>query len=178
MMRLSHRVGWGLAAAVVVWAWPSRSAQAAEADKTDKGEVRAGTELRERVDRASAAFEQGRFQDARAEYDKATKQDPGSIRAWVGLGWANWQLGDRAQALKIWNDILKVKPGDSKILLALGQAHEANSNWTEALGYYERLIKSGSEGREAHFGKARVLEQLGRFPAAEDELQIVLKSTP
>jgi tetratricopeptide (TPR) repeat protein len=176
-------VAWILAAAVVVWAWSARAADPAdqkdtkEAPKESSG-VRPEIQMRERLDRASEAFQHGRFEDARKDYEAATKEDPGNMRAWVGLGWSYWQLGDRQKALKTWNDLLKVNPGDTKILLALGQAHEAMGSWKEALDYYDGLLKKGAEQQQAHLGRARVLEQMQRWSEAEKEYRIFLKEAP
>ena len=130
------------------------------------------------LDRASQAFEQGRFEEARRAYQRATEMDPGSIRAWTGLGWSLWRLGDRNRALKIWNDLLKVNPNEPKILLAVAQAHEQNGNLQQALEFYDRLLKQKEEAREAHLGRARVLERLGNPAAAEADLKDVLRESP
>ncbi len=135
-------------------------------------------ELRKTLDAASADFEQGRFEQARGQFEAATKKDPGSIRAWTGLGWSLWQLGRRDQALRVWNDVLKVTPHETKILLALGQAYEEQGKSNEALGYYERVLKLGSEAREAHLGRARVFIQMERWKDSEDDLRFVLSKTP
>ncbi|HSD11266.1 MAG TPA: tetratricopeptide repeat protein [Candidatus Binatia bacterium] len=135
-------------------------------------------DLRVELDRASQAFEQGRFEEARRGYQRATELDPGSIRAWTGLGWSLWQLGDHGRALKIWNDLLKVNPNEPKILLAVAQAHEENGDLDRALGFYDRLLKQKAEAREAHLGRARVLERLGNPAAAEADLQEVLRQSP
>src|SRR5713101_5785722 len=137
-----------------------------------------GADLLKELDRASAAFEQGRYEEARKAYQHVTEQDPGSIRAWTGLGWSLWQLGQRDRAMKIWTDLLKVSPNETKILLAVAQAQEQQGALNESLATYERLLKQKAETREAHLGRARVLERMGNPAAAEADLQEVLRQTP
>jgi hypothetical protein len=87
-MRLTHRVAWILAAAVVVWAWSARAADPAdqkdtkEAPKESSG-VRPETQMRERLDRASEAFQHGRFEDARKDYEIPVTCAHGSVSAGV-----------------------------------------------------------------------------------------------
>lgn len=141
-------------------------------------EERPEAKLRKQLDAASEAFEQGRFEQARSQFEAATKQDPGSIRAWSGLGWSLWQLGRQDQALKVWNDVLKVSPKEPGILLALGQAYEKQGRWDQALGYYDRVLKLGENTKEAHLGRARVLIQNERWEAARDDLQQAIAKDP
>jgi tetratricopeptide (TPR) repeat protein len=135
-------------------------------------------ELRQQLDRASAAFEQGRYEEARKAYQQATEKDPGNVRAWTGLGWSLWKLGQRDRAMKIWTDLLKVSPNEPKILIAIAQGNEENGNLNEALASYDRVIKQGAELKEAHLGRARVLERMGNPAAAEADLQDVLRRNP
>ncbi|MGH7896610.1 MAG: tetratricopeptide repeat protein, partial [Candidatus Binatia bacterium] len=112
--------------------------------------------VREILDRADKLMAQKNYQAARAEYERARSIDQGSERAWRSLGWSLWQLGEKKQALQVWNDILKVLPESPSILLAMAQAHEQDRRWKEALDYYGRVLKVNPNHEKAKQAQARI----------------------
>jgi tetratricopeptide (TPR) repeat protein len=136
---------------------------------------RAEPTLTELLDRASKRFDRGDFSGARRDYEKATKMDPGSIRAWRGLGWSLWQLGEQERALQVWNDIVKVRPDDPDILLALGQAYESRDDWTQALDHYSKVLRLRPSRRPALLGRARVHLNQERYAEAEWDLRAAIR---
>lgn len=127
---------------------------------------------------AAKHFERDDFDAARRHYELATRMDPGSIRAWSGLGWSLWQLGEHDQAIKLWNDVAKVSPNDPRILLALAQAHEYRENWDESLGYYNKALKQKPNHAPALMGRARIHHLHERHAQAETDLHAVIKQNP
>ena len=134
--------------------------------------------LTDLLDAASRKFERQDYAGARRDYERATKLDPGSISAWRGLGWCLWQLGERAQAYKVWNDIDKVQPNDPDTLLALAQAREIDQDYDTALKLYGRVLERDSHRRTALQGRARVYFATDNKKAAEGDLVAVLEQAP
>ncbi|MGH7856232.1 MAG: tetratricopeptide repeat protein, partial [Candidatus Binatia bacterium] len=111
-------------------------------------------------------------------YEQATEIDPGSIAAWRGLGWSFWQLGDRDRAFEVWREIAKVRPNEPDILIALAQAHEYREEWESSLGFYSRVLEQRPDSLPALMGRARINQELQRYPAAERDLRRVLARHP
>jgi tetratricopeptide (TPR) repeat protein len=113
--------------------------------------------VREILDHADKLMAGKNYRAARDEYERARALDQGSERAWRGLGWSLWQLGEKQQALQVWNDILKVLPESPSILLAMAQAHEQDRRWDEALALYGRVLKANPNHAGAREARARIL---------------------
>ncbi len=160
---------------LLVWLLPLAKLAA---EPLPAGEPSPEPALSQRLDRASEFFEKGDYEAARREYERATKEDPGSIPAWRGLGWTLWHLGERERALRVWNDLLKVRPNEPELLLALAQAYEQREEWGQAMQFYDKLLGSKSRPRDAHLGRARVFRATRKFSAAEEEIQRVLADSP
>ncbi|HEX3113089.1 MAG TPA: tetratricopeptide repeat protein, partial [Candidatus Eisenbacteria bacterium] len=63
-----------------------------------------------RVDMAVALHNLGQNQKAKDEMERVTRESPAHRNAWLNLGVVSAQLGDRAGAIKAWEQYLKLDP--------------------------------------------------------------------
>lgn len=63
------------------------------------------------ADRGAALYRSGDLRGARAAFQEAVRLDPGLANAWHSLGWVEHRLGNGAEALRIWRDLLRLHPG-------------------------------------------------------------------
>ena len=165
--RAAHRVA-GFLAVLAGTFWIA-SAMAASGEDAEQ---------RKLLDRAAVQFRDGDYDQARRSYEAVTEADPGSIRAWLGLGWSLWQLGERDRAFGLWQDLAKVRADDPDLMLALAQAHEFRDEWDEALTRYSQVLEHQPARIPALMGRARIHHREGRQRAAERDLRIVLAEDP
>ncbi|MEA2626482.1 MAG: hypothetical protein QOD06_2527 [Candidatus Binatota bacterium] len=133
-----------------------------------------GGDARELVEKADAAAAAGDFEKARSLYERATQADRGFIPAWRGLGWSLHRLGRKREAMAVWQDVLKVTPGEPSLLVAIAQAHEQDGDWKRALAAYGEALASDPKNRSARMGRARVLLAQKNYAGAEREVRAIL----
>ncbi len=63
------------------------------------------------ADRGAALYRTGDLQGARKAFREAVRLDPRHENAWQSLGWVEHRLGHDDEALRIWDDLLRLHPG-------------------------------------------------------------------
>jgi Tfp pilus assembly protein PilF len=80
-----------------------------------------------------------------ASFQKALTIDPASNIAKLGLAEAYGANHQLPEAINVYNDLLKTTPSNSRYLLRLGTAYEAQGDWKSAQKTYERALQFDSE---------------------------------
>jgi len=93
------------------------------------------------LDRGTLQYRQGRYEEARGEFQRATQLDPGLLKAWENLGWACHRLGHDDEALRVWSMVLKVEPGSTRLLNATGDLLLERGQWELARGRFEESLR-------------------------------------
>ena len=108
---------------------------------------------------AKADLDAGRWNQARAGYDKVLKAAPGNPRALLGRGRALLELRQVQPALKDLRAVLEVEPKNPTALLFAGTICQELGQREQARGYYQRYLDAWPSGRKASEVKA-LLERL------------------
>jgi tetratricopeptide (TPR) repeat protein len=130
------------------------------------------------LERAAQNYRQEHYAAARRDYERATQVDPGSIRAWRGLGWSLWRLGERERAAEVWSELLKVAPDDADAQLGLAQVYESREAWDDAIDVYSRMLQRDPRRVAAYVGRARVYQHFELYAQAESDLRGALALAP
>jgi len=91
---------------------------------------------------------QERFEDGAGIFERILASDPGSVHAWVMLGWCRKRTGRLDLALKAMEDLLLAKPAEGIGLYNLACYCSLDGQHERALHYLERAIDAEEEFRE------------------------------
>src|SRR5579871_1277494 len=118
-----------------------------------------------------------RFEDAITSYAHATHLDKADNRVQYRLGVCLHQLERWAEASQAFQKALEQDPHHDEARLALGACLLHLNRREEALAHFDRCWSNAARP-QALFGKAVVLQQLGRLREAETAYQRVLALDP
>jgi tetratricopeptide (TPR) repeat protein/peptidoglycan/xylan/chitin deacetylase (PgdA/CDA1 family) len=82
------------------------------------------------ADRGAALYRSGDLAGAREAFREAVRLDPHLSNAWHNLGWVESRLGNEEEAIRIWQDLLRLEPDRAdtrEALAALLQKRERGS---------------------------------------------------
>ncbi len=117
---------------------------------------------------ADEAWNQGRYQAARAGYERVLRQNPSAARANLRMGiMLSWQ-GKLDSALIFIARARAVDPADIDMRLAQARVRSWNRQYDAALALYDSVLAQRPDIREAELGKAQTLSWAGRLNEAED----------
>ena len=136
-------------------------------------------------DSAGAYLSRGRLYLASGAYEKAVEQlkqalDKKEASASLYLGDAARALGNKEEAGAYYQTYAKEHPEDSRVLYALGEMEFEDGAYEQALSYFEQGMAAGSgaDRQKLWSGKIAVLENMGDFAGAEQEMEAYLESYP
>ena len=150
----------------------------------------------------------GQTAEARKSYECALRDDPQSVDAILGLARLD-QLADNPKDAEAgFRKALRLKPGDAKVLAAIGQFYASQKRWPEAFEslnaaiaaapkeiFYKHelaVVKTASGDvnaglalftqlvgpEKAHYNVAYLLKQQGKTEAAVQQCRVALKINP
>jgi tetratricopeptide (TPR) repeat protein len=86
------------------------------------------------------ALENGNYPRAQAYFEQALKDDPGDVRARVGLGELYYKQKKYDQAENELRQARELEPDDARASLYLGLTHEAQDEYSQAATVYESYL--------------------------------------
>jgi len=113
----------------------------------------------EALTQAKTHLDAGRWNEARAAYERVLKAAPGNPRALLGRGRALLELRQVQPALKDLKAVLETEPRNPTALLLAGTISQELGQREQARGYYQRYLDAWPSGRKAAEVKA-LLERL------------------
>ena len=128
---------------------------------------------------AFAFIDASRWQDAIAACASALKVSPnyhGDLA--VHLGQARMGLGQPAEALPYFEQMLRVKPGDAELHNNLGNALAKSGRLPEAIAHYAAAVRLRPNYAEAEANWARSLSEAGQPAEALPHFEAALKLQP
>lgn len=155
----------------------------------DKDEVRARTLLTEakRLEPSAEIYallakveaKQQRYDAAIVALQEAVKLSGGDAEMRLELGLMQRERGNPQDAVDNLKLVLRAEPGNTRAVLALGDALSSVGKHREALQNYQKAMKAGSEDVELQMKAALIqLQQLNQLPQAVKGFRKVLEVAP
>jgi tetratricopeptide (TPR) repeat protein len=127
---------------------------------------------------ADGAWNQGRYEEAQAAYQRVLAEDPNAVRANLRLG---VMLSWREQfdsALGLVARARAAEPADAEMRLIEARILALAGRHQHAIAQYDSLLQAQPDSREAALGRARVLSWSGRLAEAVASYDSVLSHHP
>ena len=121
---------------------------------------------RQRFLAGNAAFAQGRYPEAEAEFLASLQALPGRASTLSNLGAVRLRLGRPAEALEPLQQALAVQPGDAQAWHHLGLALSATGRDAQALEAYDQALAHGADEALLHYRRGLALAALERMEEA------------
>jgi tetratricopeptide (TPR) repeat protein len=122
--------------------------------------------------------DQGRSEEAMAEYQAALRINPKETMARNNLGMSLAQMGRVPEAVEHWEEVLRIDPNHAEAHNNLANALAQTGRLTEALPHWEKSLRAKPDFAEAHFNFAVALAQAGRYDEAIGHYEQVLRLHP
>jgi tetratricopeptide (TPR) repeat protein len=122
--------------------------------------------------------DQGRSDEAMAEYQAALRINPKETMARNNLGMSLAQMGRVSEAIEDWEEVLRIDPDHAESHNNLGNALAQMGRMPEAFAHWEKALRSKPDFTEAHFNFAVALAQAGRYGEAAGHFEQVLRLHP
>ncbi len=100
--------------------------------------------------------------EAETDLNAATALDPHSVRAWYGLGVAEYTGGDSDAALVAFKHASALDPQDADTHYFLGAIYANQKNYDGAITEFNRALELNPLHASAQFGLARALQREGK----------------
>lgn len=130
----------------------------------------------------SAYLSLNKIIEARENFERATKLPASypatSANAWNNLGLLATREGKTDDAIRCFQEALRLSPDHLIALNNLGNAYRLQKNWIEARDTFERALRVVPEDAEANYGLAMVYAQADDSARAYEYLTKALKSRP
>lgn len=127
---------------------------------------------------ADEAWNQGRYQAARAGYEQVLKQNPANARANLRMGiMLSWQ-GKLDSALTYIVRAREADPADSDMRIAQARVRSWNKQYEAAIALYDSVLVERPGHHEAELGKALTYSWAGRLSEAVAAYRAMLARNP
>ena len=116
-------------------------------------------------------WQQYQWDEARDKFQQAVRLSPNDANAWNGLGWSEFNSGDRIDAEPAFQKVISIQPDHPAALNGLGQVYLAERKFDDAEKY---LLQAAPQAPAAWYGLARLYLLEGKFDAAEPWAQKIV----
>jgi tetratricopeptide (TPR) repeat protein len=123
-------------------------------------------------------FQEGRREEAVAEFEKLAKQSPDDRTARTRLVAAYQAVNRVPEAQKILNDVLKKNPKDMDALLQRGELFLTAGKYPEAEADLNNVVHMNANSAEVHYALAAFHQARGAAQRQRQELNEVLRLNP
>ena len=105
---------------------------------------------------ANEHFQQGKNQEAVADYDQAIRLNPQYTEAYYNRGTAKSMLGRHQEAIADYNEAIRLNPQVAQTYTNRGNAKVALGRHQEAMADYDEAIRINPQAAEAFFNRGNV----------------------
>ncbi len=126
----------------------------------------------------ACAYHLGRYEDAVNAFSVCVGAAPDRAEGFYNRALAQAALGHTAQALRDFDQALRLDGGLAAAALNRGLLHQREGRYAEALADLQRALDSGADPAAAHYGLARVHLAQDDFPAAAASARRALAHDP
>ena len=128
--------------------------------------------------RAWRLWGQRKFAEAEKLFTQAVRMDPKLANAWNGLGWAQFNQGNRPGAKTAFARCLALEPKHAGALNGLGWIAKALGKTAEAITHWEKAVQAEPAGTAALNGLATTHLELKQYDKAARYYEMWLKVEP
>jgi tetratricopeptide (TPR) repeat protein len=129
-------------------------------------------DVRDMALRASALFEQQRYEEAAGLYRVIIQQHPDCLYGWSNLGVVRFQQGRYKEARNAMAHAAALAPNDAASLFSLGLAEFMTDDFAAAVKHLQASVALEPDNYFAHQTLSQSLEALGRHQEAAQEAEI------
>ena len=116
-------------------------------------------------------LQQGEYDQAIRDFDRAIALQPGLVVAWRNRGLAHKAKGDFDRALADYEQAIVFAPSDARLFNERGVAYAGMSDFTNAIADFNRAIALKPDQEAAIKNRGRINFVLGNFAQAAADLQ-------
>ena len=116
----------------------------------------------------------GRYEEARADFERAIELDPMNADAWRRLGKAYENDNQPAQALASYQKATEIQPQYFRNYQELGAFYFNRGDYGEAVSTYKRMVQLAPDLAAAHYALSTPYLNMGRYADAEYELHVAI----
>jgi eukaryotic-like serine/threonine-protein kinase len=120
----------------------------------------------------------GRWQEARAVLEQATRQDPQNHWLWFDLALSHERLGQDADAAASYSTCTALWPDFAPLYFQRGTVHLRRQDSTQAHADFDRALRLRPDWPEAHLNRSLASLALGQYGNAQQDLTWVLDRDP
>ncbi len=132
----------------------------------------------EHIKRGIEYVEQGRLDEAIAEFEEAIKINPDDAKAHYNLGLTYDNQGRLDEAIAEYKEAIRLNPDDANAHLNLGVAYADQGQLEEAIAEYQEAIRIHPDYANAHFNLGLAYDEQGRTEEAIAEYQEAIRINP
>ncbi len=125
--------------------------------------IRADDDAKKLLEEATTAFQDGKFKEAAALAEKATKADPKSTEAPILAGSAYSRLREQDAAIKAFTIALDRNPKLTTANDRRGDAYLKSGKWKEAIADFDLFLEAQPKSAADHWRRGIALYYAGRF---------------
>ena len=118
------------------------------------------------------------YDKALDEFRKAVEDNPGMLKGWENIGWAQWTLNNVDETIRVWENLCLVKPTDVKLLNSLAKAYTVKGDFVKAAELYDESLAIDPEQKNIIFNRAKILGWSRRFDEAVVKLNQLIEADP
>ncbi len=125
-------------------------------------------------------YQQGDYKGAVTAFKQSISLSPNSqyaSQAATYMAQAYLKQNDSADAIKAYQQAIKINPQDSDSMACLGQLYFATGDYSDAAKTYKQAIKIDPSGVN-HFSLGQAYLNMGRYSDAENEFKTVINLEP
>ena len=119
---------------------------------------------------AAESAARGRYVEALARLEEATRRDPRSFWAWLDRGLCHDHLGQHAEAAACYGTCIALEPGFAPLFFKRGLACARLGKHREAAADFDQVVRLQPSLLEAHVNRALARTALGQHRAALADL--------
>lgn len=112
-----------------------------------------------------------RFEEAIPKLEYVIANEPTMIPVWSTLGWTYWRVDRRDDAVKLWQNFLRLDPTHPMAHLLVGNAYVGTGQLKKAEYHLKRSLELNPEQIETRIVLATVYRWTGRYSASIDLLR-------
>jgi tetratricopeptide (TPR) repeat protein len=144
-----------------------KQGRSAEAEELFARSLKAHPTAEAHYNLAILLTQQGRIEEAHAQYEAALRLKPKYVEAWYNLGTLESKQGRPAEAARDYAEALRLKPGHVESHLSLGAMLAGEKKFEEAMAHFRAVLKTAPDNADAHFNLAAALNAQGDYAGAE-----------